>query len=69
MTHEYCKYHIGGLYNDSTKKFRGNKSIHFITNPLLLIKHRESSQEYLLPNCQSSMKIGEVSLVYHHLTK
>lgn len=64
MAHEHCKLHISGLYHKMGIK--GGKSFH-ITSPILLIKSRHASEDYLLPNCSSVIKLGEVLEAYEYL--
>lgn len=69
LAHSHCKLHISGIYSENTNKMRANKSLQFMTAPLLLVKHRESQHEYVVLNCHNLFKIGEVSDAFEHLQK
>lgn len=68
MAGKYCKFHISGLYHERKKNVKkANAKVQQKSMPFLLVKNRKNGEEYLIPDCQGFMRIGEISEAYAHL--
>jgi hypothetical protein len=68
LSRKSCRFHINGAYKERAFKMRAGRSMKYLKCPILLLKDRKDGKEYVIVNCDLTMKDGDVEAVLGHLS-